>query len=353
MSPVYRLIYPPAKFHLHKTRALRHTYYSMEKFLIIVAVIVGGLLTLAALAAAILYLWPLQNSALQTAKTETFSYDEVVQKIDAINKAERDEGVSDDCQSKLYSHGKKTDKSVVMLHGVTACPKEFGVLAEKFYQNGYNVYIPRVPHHGLANNREHGKVTAEELVSYTNDAVNIVAALGNETGAVGLSGGALLATWAAEYRSEIQHALLLSPFYEPAISQAPKWQLKPLYVLYGKHILPDMFTVPGNPEDAAFSYAGLANYGIVYSNLKADAKAPGLKTLGLVTSEKDDQVDLDLAKKIPEDIAKANNLTLRQKVLPASLGVRHDIVGLDEDGVTENKDYLYNLYFSFYEDRDY
>lgn len=325
----------------------------MEKTLIIAGLIVGGIAALAAIILGILYIWPLQSKTLQTATPETYSYEQATEKVNTLNQTEVAEGVNSDCQSKLLTHGHKTSKSVLLLHGVTACPKEFSVLAETFYKNGYNVYIPRVPHHGLPNNRDHGKVTAEELVAYTNQDVSIVAALGDDTGVVGLSGGALLATWAAEYRTEIRHALLLSPFYEPATVQAPKWQLKPLYVLYGKRILPDRFTVPGKPEDAAFSYAALANYGIVYSNLRADAKATSLQTLGLVTSEKDDQIDLDLAKKVPEAIAAANNLTLRQKILPASLGVRHDIVGLDEEGVTENKDYLYNLYFNFYENRDY
>lgn len=315
-----------------------------------ISVIIGlSLLGLVLVVVALIYFWPLQSKTLQTSPIEQLTYQQAVDRVTTLNQQETAEGVLSNCHSKLHTHGAKTTKAVVILHGVTACPKEFAGLAQKFYDNGYNVYVPLTPHHGLPNNREHGKVTAKELTDYVTTSLNIATGLGDERGVIGLSGGGMLATWAAEYRPDVKHLLMLSPFYEPATAKAPKWLLPLLYVLYGKHILPDRFVEPSSPGDAAFSYAALANYGIVSKNIQPDHAAPGLKTIGLVTSSIDDQIDLDQAKQIPARLAKASSLSLQQTVLPADWHIIHDIVDQDSGVVAAHKDYLFDLYFNHYE----
>jgi carboxylesterase len=325
----------------------------MRKGLRIFMIIIASLIGLALIAVAVIYFWPFTSHNLKTSKVETLTYQQAMDRIAALNQQETADGVCDTCHSKLYTHETKTAKSVVMLHGVTACPEQFTDLAQKFYDSGYNVYVPLTPHHGLPDGREHGKVTAQELVNYATQSLNITAGLGDETGAIGFSGGGVLATWAAEYRTDVKHLLVLSPFYEPASSQAPKWQLPFLYFLYGKHILPDKFVEPATPTDAAFSYSALANYGIVTKNLKSDSFAPNLTSIAVVTSDGDDQIDLALAKKIPEDIAKVESLTFRQTALPTDWHIGHNIVTPDDSAIAQKKDYLFNLYFNYYEGRDY
>jgi carboxylesterase len=239
-----------------------------------------------------------------------------------------------------------------MLHGVTACPNQFDGLAKVFYDAGYNVYVPLAPHHGQVDKKEHGKVTAQELVDYVNSSMTLGTGLGEELGVVGLSGGGMLATWASEYRPEVSRALLLSPFYEPAAEQAPKWQLPFLSVLYGYRILPDRFIEPANPDEAAFSYSALANYFILTKNLKKSPDNLPLKSLAVVTSDSDDQIDLTMAKEIPQNIAAKNQqMTFLETTLPAEWDVGHDIVSLENKNVASRSQQLFNLYFNAYEGR--
>jgi len=313
-------------------------------------IVIGIILTLVLLIVAAIYFWPLKSKHLQTGAPASVNYTQAIKQHAAIIQEEKDASVLDDCTSKLYTHNKRTDKTVVMLHGVTACPKQYEGLAATFFEAGYNVYVPRAPHHGFSDNKRHGEVRASELVDYVNQSVTLATGLGDEVGVVGLSGGGMLATWAAEYRPEITRALILSPFYEPAAAQAPKWQLPFLNVLYGFHILPDQFTVPATADGAAFSYSALANYNIVTKNLKSNPDNVSLKSLAVMMSEDDDQIDLDLARSIPKTIADANqSMFFSTTDLPADWKLGHDIASLDNKNVAARSDQLFDLYLTAYE----
>ena len=54
-----------------------------------------------------------------------------------------------ECGTKLFTHGEKTDNVIVFLHGFTSCPDQFSQLGQEYFERGYNVYIPRVPRHGI------------------------------------------------------------------------------------------------------------------------------------------------------------------------------------------------------------
>ena len=315
----------------------------------LITVIVAAIIALLAI-----YLWPLRSAYLQTGQSgSNFSFEQAKAEYQKVVASEKDKPIIDDCNSLFYSHGKKAAKSVVMYHGVTACPRQFKGLAEVFYGAGYNVYIPRAPHHGLTNKNEHGKVRSKELIDYVNQSLNIADGMGDEVGVVGLSGGGMLATWAAEYRPEVSRALVLSPFYEPAPAQAPKWQLPMLNVLYGMHILPDTFTVPGSPDGAAFSYRALGNYNIITKNLKDDPKNASLKSFATIISADDDQIDLNLAASIPEKIAKSNKeMKFIKQTLPADWKLGHDIVSLDNKYVASRYQELFDRYLRTYEGQE-
>lgn len=89
---------------------------------------------------------------------------------------------------------KKTTKAVLMIHGISACPQQFADLGDTFFKAGYNVYIPRVPSHGLTDNKRHGEITIPAMAQFMNSSTSIVSGLGEEAGVVGLSGGANMAT---------------------------------------------------------------------------------------------------------------------------------------------------------------
>lgn len=310
--------------------------------------IIGLILTILLFFAAAFYFWPTTDRKFQIGISESASYEQSIEHIASLHKQESKNGVLPECASTLMSHGHKTAKTVVMLHGITACPKQFSELGKMFFDQGYNVYIPRAPHHGFADTKQHKNVVTKELVDYANDSVTVATGLGDELGVIGLSGGGAIASWAAEYRTEVSRLLVLSPFYEPDASQAPKWQLPLLKKLYGYHLLANAYS---GPDETGFSLWALANYLILTDNLKEDPTGLNLKSIGVVTSAADGVIDHNLAVSIPQTIAAKNDLTLLQRELPKEWNVGHAIVSPDETGVPEHKQELYKLYQAFYEGR--
>jgi carboxylesterase len=303
----------------------------------------GALLVLLVLAVAVIYTWPLGSNELQHAEPKSLSYAAASAQAEQIVRAESaDPQVLPECRSQILSHGAKSAKAVLLLHGYTDCPKQYSSLAKLYFDKGYNVYVPRAPRHGVVDKLAHAKLTADELVTYANDSMNIVAGLGNEVGVVGISGGAVLATWLAEYRADVvQHLLVLSPFYQPNSAQAPSFAIKPLVVLFGFRILPDY------RDSLGFSYAALSQYLRITRNYEARPKSKQLKDVAVVVSANDDLIDRRVAVDIPRQIAAVNKVPLGVHELPAALGIGHDIATPDQ--LKGKTDQLAQLYFDLYE----
>ena len=235
----------------------------------------------------------------------------------------------------------------MMIHGVSACPQQFADLGDTFFNAGYNVYIPRVPSHGLTDNKRHGEITIPAMAQFMNSSTSIISGLGDETGVVGLSGGANMATWITQYNSQtISRALLLSPFYQPSASETPSWKIPLLRNLYGRNILPDSFT------GSNLSYRALGKYIIIAKNYKSDLKAPGLKYVGVVTSENDTAIDKNLAVNIPKQMTVASGAKFQYYSIPTSFGIGHDIVALNQDEVKKHAAKLYPFYLDMYEGKN-
>lgn len=114
----------------------------------------------------------------------------------------------------LLTHGKKTTNVLVIFHGYTNSPPQFLSLAMKFYQKGFTVYIPRLPKHGYYERyyKKTDAMTATQLVDATNLHIDIAKQLGETVHVMGLSLGGVLATYAAQYRSDVHSAFIIAPF---------------------------------------------------------------------------------------------------------------------------------------------
>ncbi|MFD0785906.1 alpha/beta fold hydrolase [Micromonospora azadirachtae] len=303
----------------------------------------GALLALVVLAAVVLYAWPLGGSDLQHADPKALTFDVALGQAEQAVAAETaDPDVRPECRSVVMSHGARTAKAVLLLHGYTDCPKQYAGLAKRYFDEGYNVWVPRAPRHGVTDELAHAKLEATELVTYANDAMNLVAGLGDEVGVVGISGGGVLATWLAGRRPDaVRHLLLLSPFYQPNSAQAPGFVVKPTIVLFGFHLLPDKI------NSAGFSYAALSQYLRIARNFDLDRRNPQLLSVAVVTSANDDLIDHQEAVDVPRRIAAASDRPLAVHELPAELGIGHDIV--DPDTLGDRTDELDKLYFDLYE----
>jgi carboxylesterase len=146
--------------------------------------------------------------------TPAVDYDAALERIQALRADEGDE-YHPDCRLKFMDHGWKTERVIVFLHGYTNCPEQFRQLGELFFEQGYNVLITPQPHMGLADrmNHEHERLTAEELAAYTSSVIDIAQGLGEHVSLVGLSGGGVMAAWAAQERSDLDLAVVIAPSF--------------------------------------------------------------------------------------------------------------------------------------------
>lgn len=296
----------------------------------------SALVALVLLAIGAIYAWPL---GLDRGAAHPVPFAEARARVaEAVTRDEADPAVTVRCRTRALVHPGRAAKAVLMLHGYTDCPAQFEELAELYYDKGYNVLVPRAPRHGVTDPKAHAGLHADELIAYASGSLDLAVGLGEEVGVIGISGGAVLATWLAQNRP-VAHLLALSPFYRPASSQAPSWQIKPLIVLYGNRLLPDHFNSHG------FSYAALSQYLRIAGNLSAEPRGANLKSVGLVISEGDTFVDLERAATVTSALAATSN----SFTIPASWGIGHDVA--DPAGLGAHAAALEKTYFELYEGR--
>jgi carboxylesterase len=281
-----------------------------------------------------IYAWPLgldEGTARPVSPTEARTRVAQVVARDAA-----DPTVTAECRTQALVHRGRAAKAVLMLHGYTECPAQFSSLARRYYDQGYNVFVPRAPRHGVTDPKAHAGLHADELLAYASESLDLATGLGDEVGVVGISGGAALATWLAVHRP-VHRLLALSPFYAPSTAQSPAWQVKPVIVLYGYRLLPDHF------NDVGFSYAALSQYLRIARNLEGKPNS-ALKSVGLATSEADTFIDLGHAAAVTSALGRSNSL-----VIPASWGIGHNIV--TRAGLGPHAEVLEQAYLDLYEGR--
>jgi esterase/lipase len=113
----------------------------------------------------------------------------------------------------LLTHGARTPRVFVLLHGFSDLPDQFAVVGQHLFAAGDNVYIPRLPHHGerRAPVRALGRVRAPELARFGDSTIALARGLGDSIIVMGLSAGGVIAGSIAQYHPEVQRAVLIAP----------------------------------------------------------------------------------------------------------------------------------------------
>jgi esterase/lipase len=113
----------------------------------------------------------------------------------------------------LLTHGARTPRVFVLLHGFSDLPDQFAAVGQHLFAGGDNVYIPRLPHHGerRAPVRALGRVRAPELARFGGSTIAIARGLGDSIIVMGLSAGGVIAGSIAQYHPEVQRAVLIAP----------------------------------------------------------------------------------------------------------------------------------------------
>lgn len=156
--------------------------------------------------------WPIRTGGITSSPNPAVDYDAALKTLEAWRIREDDLGLHDVCRSKLFSHGRKTEHAVLLLHGYTTCPEQFAELGQRFFGLGYNVFIPCLDYHGRADRLtdELKNLTAENMASSGDRALDIARGLGGKVTVLGISGGGTIAAWLAQNRADIDLAVPLA-----------------------------------------------------------------------------------------------------------------------------------------------
>ena len=175
----------------------------------------------------LVFLWIPVTTQFPAQPQPTQSFDDAMARFEQMQARDSD-ALFPECRSQLYSHGETVTRTIVFFHGIANCPAQFATLGQQFYAQGYNVLIPRLPHHGWEDRMttDIANLTAEELVAAADESIDIAASLGNEVTVAGFSTGGALAGWAANARADVQQVVLLSAFFSPGAY--PSWVVRPI-----------------------------------------------------------------------------------------------------------------------------
>jgi carboxylesterase len=231
------------------------------------------------------------------------SYEEAVVRTEDIQAAEAEiPDLSPECGTILMTHEEKVADAIVFFHGFTSCPDQFATLGEQFFNQGYNVLIPKQPRHGLQefDGTPLKGLSAEELAAFGTQIADIAQGLGERVVVVGLSGGGSITTWLAQERADIDLAIPIAPFL--GIGFIPRPLTRPLTNLI--LLIPDFHQwwdpvhQMSNPLSAPYSYRGYFMHSL-FENLRLgfvaeeDAKRvkPAVGGILVITNANDESVN--------------------------------------------------------------
>ena len=279
------------------------------------------------------------------ARLPASGYQEAVLRIEAMRQAEAQETVKDVCQSILLSHGERTRDVLVLLHGFTNCPEQFHELGRRLHALGYTVFIPRTPWHGLSDRLTHdiSKLTAEEMVGFANQVVDVAHGLGERVTVSGISGGGTIACWVGQNRADVDIAMPIAAMLGVAFVPGSFTQA---FARLFNH-LPDFYmwwdprTKDKNPFSIDYAYPGYSVHSMsevlrlgVIVRQQAVTQPPAAKKIVMVLNESEPGVSNPELEKITADWQKNRaNTELSTFRLPAKLKLPHDIITPETPGL--------------------
>jgi alpha-beta hydrolase superfamily lysophospholipase len=202
--------------------------------------------------------YPISISELESHPKPVQTFEEAIPRIKAMQEEDNKHLARDVCITKLYEHGTQTEHVIALIHGFTNCPEQFNELGKQYYEAGYNVFIPRMPYHGIADRLtdELVNLTAENMTAFGDKVIDIAHGLGKKITVMGISGSGTLVAWLAQNRADIDFAIAIAPLFGLAFVPSSLTTLFERIAL----LLPNLFlwwdprTKADNPYSIYYAY---------------------------------------------------------------------------------------------------
>ncbi|OHE77728.1 MAG: hypothetical protein A3F67_09755 [Verrucomicrobia bacterium RIFCSPHIGHO2_12_FULL_41_10] len=292
-----------------------------------ILILLSGALGIAA------YLW-LTPFAFHSTPHPAISYEEAIDKFILLEKSDSQFPLSQEGHSRLFSHGTQTERVYVLLHGLTSCPEQFVALGTILFNSGANVVIPRAHYAGFSDllNKEQGNQSGQDLLDQAATGLDIAAGLGKQVTLIGISAGALAATWMAEYRTGIDQVLLISPFFGIYHYSTSVTDALSLFLSHGPNFFiwkdPTLKTaLPSPPYDyPRYGTRCLGSTLELSEDIRSFNGAIKTRRLDILISSGDQKVNNRLTKKLTRKWSYANPGKVSLYEFPRALKIPHNSV---------------------------
>lgn len=300
--------------------------------------LVGWLITGLALA---LLLWtffrrmPLPD--LKPSASPTGNYEDALVQVNSMQAEDQIDLARDVCITKLLDHGRQTEHVIVLLHGFTTCPEQFHELGKQYFKAGYNVLIPRMPHHGLTDRMTQSllQLTAEELAVFGDRIVDIAHGLGQKVTVMGISGSGTLVCWLAQNRSDLDFAFSVAPllglgFIPPALTA---WFERLALLLPNFYMWWDPRTKAENPYSIYYAYPGYPTRALVeilrlgmITRSQAKKSSPAARNIMLVINDAEPAVSNAEIHKLLRMWKSKGTMNISEYHFEKQMKLPHDII---------------------------
>jgi len=278
---------------------------------------------------------PLRSGDLRSHPFPVANYRSAIDQVERRQAAD-DRVVAPGGRTVLLTHGARTPRVDVLLHGFTDSPSQFTELADSLYQRGDNVYVPRLPHHAERSGdaRALAGMTAVQLRQTADSAADVATALGDTVVVVGLSVGGTMAAWMGQHRPEVRRVVMIAPAFEagrvPSRLEGLLINLTERLPNVTRRSAPDSARPDRNPGFATHALAEVLRLGKAVEKT-ADRAPPKAAEFAFMLNDLDRTVSMAGSLKVAKEWD-AHGARVSVYAFPASLGLPHNVLDGREPG---------------------
>jgi esterase/lipase len=278
---------------------------------------------------------PLRSGDLRSHPFPVANYRAAIDQVERRQAAD-DRVVAPGGRTVLLTHGVRTPRVDVLLHGFTDSPSQFAELADSLYQRGDNVYVPRLPHHAERSGdaRALAGMTAVQLRQTADSAADVATALGDTVVVVGLSVGGTMAAWMGQHRAEVRRVVMIAPAFEagrvPSRLEGLLINLTERLPNVTRRSAPDSARPDRNPGFATHALAEVLRLGKAVEKT-ADRAPPKAAAFAFMLNDLDRTVSSAGSLKVAKEWD-AHGARVSVYAFPASLGLPHNVLDGREPG---------------------